>query len=254
MGAHVSITPNHQLNRITPLKTRGDVAAFGAFGYELDLARLTAEERELVREQVRFVKKYRKLIHTGTFYRLLSPFDGNFTAWMVVSADRRQALVAYFKLLNDVNREYRRLFLHGLDESLLYRMTEDHVEKGSFYGSELMNIGMITTDASAGRCLREKNPAVISGRESLCWRRKTDEKENLQKQKRIAMSFFGVIVTGFCIGAFQKAGLGADPFTCFVTGIANLFHSTYGTFYMIVTGALLIGVFFAENTISASPP
>ncbi len=73
------------------------------------------------------------------------------------------------------------------------------------------------------------------------------KKENLQKQKRIAMSFFGVIVTGFCIGAFQKAGLGADPFTCFVTGIANLFHSTYGTFYMIVTGALLIGVFFAEK-------
>lgn len=68
-----------------------------------------------------------------------------------------------------------------------------------------------------------------------------------QKQKRIAMSFFGVIVTGFCIGAFQKAGLGADPFTCFVTGIANLFHSTYGTFYIIVTGSLLAGVFFAEK-------
>ena len=58
------------------------------------------------------------------------------------------------------------------------------------------------------------------------------------------MSFFGVIVTGFCIGAFQKANLGADPFTCFVTGIANIFHSTYSTFYIIVTGALLVGVFF----------
>ncbi|MCI8830801.1 MAG: Tat pathway signal sequence [Lachnospiraceae bacterium] len=61
------------------------------------------------------------------------------------------------------------------------------------------------------------------------------------------MSFFGVIVTGFCIGAFQKANLGADPFTCFVTGIANIFHSTYSTFYIIVTGALLVGVFFVEK-------
>lgn len=61
------------------------------------------------------------------------------------------------------------------------------------------------------------------------------------------MSFFGVIVTGFCIGAFQKAGLGADPFTCFVTGIASLFHSTYGVFYIIVTGTLLVGVFFTEK-------
>lgn len=73
------------------------------------------------------------------------------------------------------------------------------------------------------------------------------KKNNSQKQKRIAMSFFGVIITGFCVGAFQKAGLGADPFTCFVTGIANLFHSTYGTFYIIVTGALLVGVFFTEK-------
>ncbi len=73
------------------------------------------------------------------------------------------------------------------------------------------------------------------------------KKEHSQKQKRIAMSFFGVIVTGFCIGAFQKAGLGADPFTCFVTGIASLFHSTYGVFYIIVTGTLLVGVFFTEK-------
>lgn len=158
MGAHVSITPNHQLNRITPLKTRGNVAAFGAFGYELDLARLTPEEREIVREQIRFVKKYRKLIHTGTFYRLLSPFEGNFTAWMVVSQDRRQAVVAYFKTLNDVNREYRRLCLKGLDRTLLYHMSEEDRKLGEFYGSELMNIGVITTDASAGEVPHDQEP------------------------------------------------------------------------------------------------
>lgn len=150
MGAHVSITPNHQLNRTTPLKTRGNVAAFGAFGYELDLARLTAREREIVREQIRFVKKYRKLIHTGTFYRLLSPFEGNFTAWMVVSEGKKQAIVAYFKILNDVNREFRKLHLQGLDQELLYHMQEEGEEKGAFYGSELMNIGMVTTDMAAG--------------------------------------------------------------------------------------------------------
>ena len=158
MGAHVSITPNHQLNRITPLKTRGYVAAFGAFGYELDLARLTQEEREIVREQIRFVKKYRKLIHTGTFYRLLSPFEGNFTAWMVVSQDRRQAIVAYFKTLNDVNREYRRLRLKGLDQSLIYHMSEEGKGQRKFYGSELMNIGIITTDASAGEIPQGEEP------------------------------------------------------------------------------------------------
>ncbi|MCI8830800.1 MAG: alpha-galactosidase [Lachnospiraceae bacterium] len=158
MGAHVSITPNHQLNRTTPLKTRGNVAAFGAFGYELDLARLTAREREIVREQIGFVKKYRKLIHTGTFYRLLSPFEGNFTAWMVVSEDKKQAIVAYFKTLNDVNREFRRLRLQGLDQDLFYHMQEEGEGKGSFYGSELMNIGMVTTDAAAGELPQGEAP------------------------------------------------------------------------------------------------
>ena len=139
MGAHVSITPNHQVNRMTPLKTRGNVAMFGAFGYELDLARLTDEERGIVREQIRFVKKYRRLIHTGTFYRLLSPFEGNFTAWMVVAEDKKQAIVGYFKMLNDVNREFRRLRLQGLDEEFLYHMEEDSEDIGAFYGSELMH-------------------------------------------------------------------------------------------------------------------
>ena len=68
-----------------------------------------------------------------------------------------------------------------------------------------------------------------------------------QKTKRIIMAFFGVMITGFCVGAFQKASLGVDPFTCLVTAFANLFHSTYSTFYLIITGALLIAVFFINR-------
>lgn len=68
-----------------------------------------------------------------------------------------------------------------------------------------------------------------------------------QKTKRIIMAFFGVMITGFCVGAFQKASLGVDPFTCLVTAFANVFHSGYSTFYVIITGALLIGVFFVNR-------
>lgn len=57
------------------------------------------------------------------------------------------------------------------------------------------------------------------------------------------MSFSGTIIMGLCVGGLQKADLGVDPFTCLVTGIANLFHSQYSTFYMIVTGMLLILAF-----------
>jgi alpha-galactosidase len=43
VGAHVSACPNHQTARISPLKTRGNVAMAGTFGYELDLTKLTDE-------------------------------------------------------------------------------------------------------------------------------------------------------------------------------------------------------------------
>ena len=40
IGSHVSVTPNHQVYRLTPLHTRANVAYFGTFGYELDLKRI----------------------------------------------------------------------------------------------------------------------------------------------------------------------------------------------------------------------
>lgn len=97
MGAHVSISPNHQLFRSTSLKTRADVAYFGTFGYELDLGRLSPEELEQYEHRLLSTKPTRTLFAAGDFYRLQSPFDSNFCAWMVVSQDQRQAVVAYYK-------------------------------------------------------------------------------------------------------------------------------------------------------------
>lgn len=148
MGAHVSAVPNHQLYRFTPLETRGNVAYFGAFGYELDLQKLSEEEREIVREQIIFMKKYREVIQFGTFYRLQSPFENNIAAWMSVSEDKRTAVVGYYKILNDVNCEFRRLKLKGLVPDMRY-LVED--KKEWFYGDELMNAGLVTSDASSGQ-------------------------------------------------------------------------------------------------------
>ena len=45
MGCHVSAIPNHQVHRMTPLNTRGVVAMSGNFGYELDITKLSYEEK-----------------------------------------------------------------------------------------------------------------------------------------------------------------------------------------------------------------
>ena len=146
IGAHVSAVPNHQVNRVTPLSIRADVACFGTFGYELDLNRLTAEERTQVRSQIAFMKQYRAVLQFGDFYRLLSPFESNFTAWMVVSKDRRTALVGWYRVLNEVNGPYRRVKLRGLDPALDYAV-DGGARRG---GDELMRLGLLTTDSAAG--------------------------------------------------------------------------------------------------------
>ena len=85
MGAHVSAVPNHQVDRITSLAMRGDVAMSGNLGYELDLTKLTEAEKIAVKAQVARYKEIRKLIQFGDFYRLKSPFEGNETAWLFVN-------------------------------------------------------------------------------------------------------------------------------------------------------------------------
>ncbi len=152
IGAHVSAVPNHQLGRVTPLATRGNVACFGAFGYELDLNRLTEAERDEVRRQIAFVKAYRQVLQFGDFYRLLSPFAGGFTAWMAVSPDKKTALVGWYKTLNEVNGPYHRIRLQGLDPALRYT-----VDGGAeHYGDELMQVGLVTSDAAAGEMTADR--------------------------------------------------------------------------------------------------
>ena len=45
IGCHVSAVPNHQVDRITPIETRGVVAMSGNFGYELDITKLPESEK-----------------------------------------------------------------------------------------------------------------------------------------------------------------------------------------------------------------
>src|SRR5699024_10237777 len=101
MGGHVSAVPNHQVNRMTSLKMRGDVAMSGNLDYELDTTQLTEDEKETVKAQVKFYKKHRKLIQFGDFYRILSPYAGtNQTSWIFVSEDQSEALYTYFQIMD----------------------------------------------------------------------------------------------------------------------------------------------------------
>lgn len=147
MGSHVSASPNHQTNRVTPIETRADVAYFGTFGYELDLLKLGEEDKAEIRRQIAFMKEKRDLIQKGTFYRLKSPFEGNETAWMIVSEDQKKALVGYYRVMQPVNVGFKRLKMKGLKEDICYKVSGYDYD---CYGDELMQVGMILSDSASG--------------------------------------------------------------------------------------------------------
>lgn len=152
MGAHVSACPNDQVGRITPFETRANVAFTGAFGYELDLNRLSEEEIALVKRQVEFYKKNRSLFAKGDFYRLISPFEENFAAWEAAEPDGQRAFVTVTRILSEVNGPYRRLRLCGLCPDRKYRIRGKYLSYEA-YGDELMQFGMRLEDKSNGQVI-----------------------------------------------------------------------------------------------------
>lgn len=97
VGAHVSVCPNHQTGRITPFETRGNVALSGSFGYEMDLNKISDEEKEMVKVQVAAMKEYYDLTHEGLYYRLSAPGEKDYMAWEFVAGDRTRALITLVK-------------------------------------------------------------------------------------------------------------------------------------------------------------
>ncbi|MDO5298117.1 MAG: alpha-galactosidase [Clostridia bacterium] len=151
MGAHVSAVPNEQTGRMTPLKTRGVVAMSGAFGYELDLSRISQEDKQVIRAQIRTYEDNYDLIHDGDYYRLASPYEGEgYTAWEHVSPDRRAALVSLVTSSAHAAPAFWTLKLKGLDPDAVYRVSGD---ERRYRGDVLMRagypLGMVKGDYQA---------------------------------------------------------------------------------------------------------
>jgi alpha-galactosidase len=145
MGAHVSAIPNHQTQRATDLAIRGNAAMSGLLGYELDLTQLTEEEKAQIKEQITFYKKHRRLLQLGRFVRLLSPYEGNDAAWLYVSQDKKEAIVFYFRVLDEASAPLVTLKLAGLDPDLTYQSGGEN-----FGGDELMQLGLYIDPHLAG--------------------------------------------------------------------------------------------------------
>jgi len=151
VGAHVSVCPNHALGRNTPFETRANVAMNGTFGYELDVTRLSAEEKAQIPEQIRRYKEIASLIRDGGLYRLGDPFKpsghaaqmhADYDAWMYVSQDRKTAVVTYVQITAEANMKPRRLMLRGLSPEAKYAFSMNG-KSYAYTGAYLMQCGLL---------------------------------------------------------------------------------------------------------------
>lgn len=139
VGSHVSDIPNHQTGRVTSMHTRSVVAMAGTFGYELDLGKLSSEEKKEIRVQIADYKKYAPLILNGRYYRLSNPYTDETGSWAFVSEDQQKVLLNVVVLEMHGNMTVPYVKLQGLSEDASYQ----EEKSGRIYsGSALMEMGI----------------------------------------------------------------------------------------------------------------
>ncbi len=139
VGSHVSASPNHQTMRNTPFHTRGVVAMSGTFGYELDISKLSEQDKEEIKEQVKDFNKYYWLIQKGNYYRLTDDrTDEFYNAWEFVSKDKKEVLLNMVVTHVQANTRFPYVKLQGLEPNVVY--VEQTTDK-RYSGAALMNGG-----------------------------------------------------------------------------------------------------------------
>lgn len=144
MGAHVSAVPNHQTGRVTPIATRACVAMAGTFGYELDVNKMTDEEKEAVKRQIQIFKEQYDLISYGDYYRLTDVQKSSCAVWETAAKDGSEALVSAVWQHVQATPAFLNVKVRGLCEDGMYRVMRTALKK---------------KDAGA----QEKEDQVISG-------------------------------------------------------------------------------------------
>ena len=112
-----------------PLKFALDVAMSGALGLDLDVSKLSPEDRKLVAGAVAIYKeKVRDVTLRGDLYRLESPYVGARSALDFVSEDRARAVLFVYQLKPGDGGPIR---LRGLDPQRRYKIQELNLPAGS---------------------------------------------------------------------------------------------------------------------------
>jgi alpha-galactosidase len=138
-----------------PLHFASCVAMSARFGMDLDLAKLSAEDKAVCAGAIRAYKQIRDVTHLGDLYRLERPHQAARGALNFVSADHSRAVVFVFQLQDGQPLPVRP---QGLDPNRQYVVRELNPaparasvpqEGKSIRGEELMQKGLLPSCSRA---------------------------------------------------------------------------------------------------------
>ena len=136
-----------------PLKYRIDVASMGKLGFDIVAHELSENDMQFAQEAVQNYNEFKDVVWHGDLYRLVHPYENDFTALMYVNGDKSRAVV--FNYL--VNFRYMQtasmlpVKFAGLDPGKTYTVNELNVYPGhrswidsekTYSGDFLMKVGI----------------------------------------------------------------------------------------------------------------
>ncbi|MGC4016227.1 MAG: alpha-galactosidase [Luteolibacter sp.] len=148
MAAHVTESPNHYSERVTPLKFRFDVAMSGRLGLELSPRKLTPEELAYANKAVAEYKRIRPVVQFGDLYRLKNPYKGDIAALQYVREEQGVKHSVFFAYVKEhrLISGYGPVSLQGLDPAKRYKVVEINRDGGKNRYSKNPDASIVVED------------------------------------------------------------------------------------------------------------
>lgn len=136
-SAHVSVCPNHQTHRSVTMEARHIFALTGSFGYELAPRKIAPEDKEYVKEFIKFYNENYDIFQSGKYYRLSNPQTDEYAVFQYVYENR--VVVGAMRLKTHAINLQTNFRLQGLEPDRVYT---DSKTGEKYYGAQLMQHGL----------------------------------------------------------------------------------------------------------------
>ena len=147
MSSHVT-----NWNKESSIKFRTDVASIGKLGFDIELDKLSKEEKEFCKQALLNYKSFQNIIWHGDMYRLQDPYENPIASIQYVNHEKTSSVVFSFLVSQRFQTFYSKepILFKGLDQKKIYKIEEVNLFRGeiteidqeaTYTGEYLMKFG-----------------------------------------------------------------------------------------------------------------